>query len=166
MEISAPAPRQLDWRTATLVAGGVAALELVLLLIIGIAMLSKPLAAHAKQSAEMRALGIDNVPPARPEPKSATLTRGKTSVARPERERDRRSCRRRSVAASRARLPDPGNRERRLGATAEPSSCTARAASRRASASPPTSASASSGPLDGIVPRQLHGAQLVVVLGT
>ena len=61
MEISAPAPRQLDWRTATLVAGGIAALELILLLIIGIAVLSKPLAAHAKESAEMRALGIDKV---------------------------------------------------------------------------------------------------------
>jgi len=81
VEISAPPPRQLDhpWRTATIVASGVAALELVLLLIVGIALLSKPLSAHAKEAALTRATGTLEAP-TRPEPKSATLSRRETSV--------------------------------------------------------------------------------------
>ena len=114
----------------------------------------------------MRALGIDKVPPARPEPKSTTLTRSKTSVlvlngngiagaaaaaasqlhARgyPIR-RDRRTRPRsygRSVVMYRpGRLPEGKRLAADLGVSLV-------------------------GPLDGLVPRQLHGAQLVVVLGT
>ena len=81
MEISAQPPRSVDhpWRTATYVAGGVAALELVLLLIAGIALVGKPLAAHAKEAGTTHALGIPSAP-ARPEPKQATLARARTQV--------------------------------------------------------------------------------------
>ena len=165
MEISAPAPRQLDWRTATLVAGGVAALELVLLLIIGIAVLSKPLAAHAKESAEMRALGIDKVPPARPEPKSTTLTRSKTSllvlngngIAG-------------AAAAAASQLHARGYPIR--GTANAPRSYGRSVVMYRPGRLPEGKRLAADlgvslvGPLDGLVPRQLHGAQLVVVLGT
>jgi hypothetical protein len=166
VEISAPAPRQLDWRTATLVAGGVAVLELVLLLIIGIAVLSKPLAAHAKQSAEMRALGIDDdVLPARPEPKATTLTRSKTSVL---------VLNGNGIAGAAAAAAS------QLQARGYPIKGTANAARSygqsvvmyRPGRRPEGKRLASDlgvslvGPLDGIVPRQLHGAQLVVVLGT
>ena len=165
MEISAPAPRQLDWRTATLVAGGIAALELILLLIIGIAVLSKPLAAHAKESAEMRALGIDKVPPARPEPKSTTLTRSKTSllvlngngIAG-------------AAAAAASQLHARGYPIR--GTANAPRSYGRSVVMYRPGRLPEGKRLAADlgvslvGPLDGLVPRQLHGAQLVVVLGT
>ena len=167
MEISAPAPRQLDqpWRTATLVATGVAALELVLLLIIGIALLSKPLAAHAKQSAEMRALGIDKVPSSRPEPKSTTLTRGKTPVlvlngngiagaAAAEASRLRARGYRVSATANAARSYGRSVVMYRPGRLPEGKRLAADLGIRLV------------GPLDGIALRQLHGAQLVVVLGT
>ena len=165
MEISAPAPRQLDWRTATLVAGGIAALELILLLIIGIAVLSKPLAAHAKESAEMRALGIDKVPPARPEPKSTTLSRSKTSllvlngngIAG-------------AAAAAASQLHARGYPIR--GTANAPRSYGRSVVMYRPGRLPEGKRLAADlgvslvGPLDGLVPRQLHGAQLVVVLGT
>ena len=165
MEISAPAPRQLDWRTATLVAGCIAALELILLLIIGIAVLSKPLAAHAKESAEMRALGIDEVPPARPEPKSTTLSRSKTSllvlngngIAG-------------AAAAAAAQLHARGYPIR--GTANAPRSYGRSVVMYRPGRLPEGKRLAADlgvslvGPLDGLVPRQLHGAQLVVVLGT
>ena len=165
MEISAPAPRQLDWRTATLVAGGIAALELILLLIIGIAVLSKPLAAHAKESAEMRALGIDKVAPARPEPKSTTLSRSKTSllvlngngIAG-------------AAAAAASQLHARGYPIR--GTANAPRSYGRSVVMYRPGRLPEGKRLAADlgvslvGPLDGLVPRQLHGAQLVVVLGT
>lgn len=79
MEISAPAPREVDWRRATLVASGVAAAELVLLLIVGIALLAKPLSAHAKDAALTHTIGSPTAK-VRPEPKSTTLSRRETSV--------------------------------------------------------------------------------------
>ena len=165
MEISAPPIHQLDrpWRRATLVASGVAAFELVLLLIIGIALVGKPLSAHAKDAAIAQATGIDKVP-SRPEPKSTTLSRGQTSVlvlngngiagaaaAEAARARARGYAVRatgnaahsygRSVVMYRpGRLPEAQRlaRDLRVGIV---------------------------GPLDGLTVRQLRGAQLVVVLG-
>jgi hypothetical protein len=167
VEISAPAPRQLDqpWRTATLVASGVAALELVLLLIIGIALLSKPLAAHAKQSAELRALGIDKVPSARPEPKSTTLTRGKTGVlvlngngiaGAAAAEASRLRARGYPVSAT-------GNAARSYGRSVVMYRPGRLPEGKRLAADLGISLV---GPLDGIALRELHRAQLVVVLGT
>ena len=80
MEISAtsalPAER---WRTATIVASGVAVFELVLVVILLTALLGKGLSAQAKEAALTRATGVQ--PKAfKPEPKRLTLTRGETSV--------------------------------------------------------------------------------------
>ena len=165
MEISAQAPRQLDWRTATIVAGGVAVVELVLLLIIGIAMLSKPLSAHAKRSAEMRALGIDKVPEARPEPKSTTLARRQTSVLVLNGNGITGAA-----AAAASQLHARGYPIR--GTANAPRSYGRTVVMYRPGRLPEGKRLASDlgislvGPLDGIVPRKLHGAQLVVVLGT
>jgi hypothetical protein len=49
-----PPLRAGGWRTATLVAGAIAAIELVLLVVAGAALLAGPLAHHAKDSANTR----------------------------------------------------------------------------------------------------------------
>jgi hypothetical protein len=166
VEISAPAPRSLDqpWRTATIVAGGLAAVELVLLLIIGVALLSKPLSAHAKEAAVARATGIAKVS-SRPEPKSATLSRGETSVLVLNGNGIAGAA---AATASRMRA-----RGYPLGATGNAAQSYGRSVVMyRPGRLPEAKRLAGDlgirlvGPLDGIALRQLHGAQLVVVLGT
>jgi hypothetical protein len=164
VEISAPAPRQLDhpWRTATIVAGGVAAFELVLLLIIGIALLSKPLSAHAKQAATTRAAGISV--PSRPEPKSATLSRDETSVLVLNGNGIAGAA---AEAASRVRargysITGTGNAARSYGQSVVMYRPGRRPEAERLGADMGIRLVA---PLDGITLRQLLGAQVVVVLG-
>jgi len=166
VEISAPAPVQLDhpWRTATLVAAGVAALELVLLLIVGVALLSKPLSAHAKEAAVARATGIDKVS-TRPEPKRTALARSETSVLILNGNGIAGAA---ATAASRlsARgypLGETGNATRSYGRSVVMYRPGSLPEGKRLAAD---LGIAIVGPLDGIRPRQLHGAQLVVVLGT
>ncbi|MBA2568171.1 MAG: hypothetical protein H0V11_02370, partial [Actinobacteria bacterium] len=81
MELSAPIPALAAgrWRTATIVASGVAILELVLVVILLTAMIGKGVSAQAKQAAITHATGIPNRA-VKLEPKSATLARGETSV--------------------------------------------------------------------------------------
>ncbi|MEK6274655.1 MAG: LytR C-terminal domain-containing protein [Actinomycetota bacterium] len=164
MEISVPAPAQLDhpWRTATLVAAGVAAFELVILLIIGLALLSKPLSAHAKQAAVTRATGIA---PARPEPKNATLSRDETSVLVLNGNGIAGAA---ADAASRMRargysITDTGNAGQTYGQSVVMYRPGRRPEAQRLAADLGISLV---GPLDGIKLRQLLGAQAVVVLGT
>jgi hypothetical protein len=166
LEITAPAPRQLDhqWRTATLVAGGVAAFELVLLLIIGIALLSKPLSAHAKEAALTHATGVGKVE-SRPEPKSATLSRGETSVLVLNGNGIAGAA---AAAASRVRtrgytVAGTGNAAQTYGRSVVMYRPGRRPEAQRLAADIGV---ALVGPLDGIKLRQLHGAQVVVVLGT
>lgn len=69
------------WRTATLVATAVAALELVLLLVLGIAFLAEPVSSQVRQAAEQQVL--EPVRPKRPAAfptGKARLTRAETSV--------------------------------------------------------------------------------------
>ena len=162
MEISAPPPRQLDhpWRTATLVAAGVAAFELVLLLIIGVALLSKPPSAHAEGAAVAKGAKV----PSRPEPKHATLSRGKTSVLVLNGNGIAGAA---AAAASRIRA-----RGYPIGATGNTRQSYGRSVVMyRPGRLPEAKRLAADlgiaivGPLDGITLRQLHGAQLVVVLG-
>lgn len=166
MEISAPAPSQLDrqWRTATLVAAGVAAFELVLLLIIGIAVLSKPLSAHAKEAAITRATGIEKAP-SRPEPKSATLSRGETSVLVLNGNGIAGAA---AAAASRVQargytVTDTGNAGQSYGQSVVMYRPGHRPEAQRLAADLGIRLV---GPLDGVNLRQLLGAQVVVVLGT
>ena len=74
-------PSPTPWRTATLVASAVAAVELVALLILGVVLLAKPVSDQVRQAAEAQVLA-----PAKPKPRRAApvgapkLTRTQTSV--------------------------------------------------------------------------------------
>jgi LytR cell envelope-related transcriptional attenuator len=165
VEFSAPSvdPLVRPWRNATLIAGGIAAFELVLLLIIGIALLSKPISAHAKEAGLTEATGIAKV--TRAEPKHVTLSRGDTSVlvlngngiaGAAADEASRVRARGYSVAAT-------GNATQSYGRSV---------VMYRPGRRPEAHRLASDlgirivGPLDGISVKQLMGAQVAVVLGT
>jgi LytR cell envelope-related transcriptional attenuator len=82
VEISAasalPAER---WRTATIVASGVAVFELMLLIILLTALIGRGVTAQAKEAAMTRATGVQApVKAFKPEPKRVALARGETSV--------------------------------------------------------------------------------------
>ena len=71
------------WRTATLVASAIAAVELVLILILGVALLGKPLSERLRDTAQQRSLGITTTTTAtRPKIGSAAprLSRAETTV--------------------------------------------------------------------------------------
>ena len=80
MEHSLPQVRS-PWRTATLVASAVAALELVVLVVLGVALLAKPVSDQVRKAAEAQVFA-----PVKPKPRAATpvgkpkLTRSQTSV--------------------------------------------------------------------------------------
>ncbi|HWG57157.1 MAG TPA: LytR C-terminal domain-containing protein [Gaiellaceae bacterium] len=70
------------WRTATLVASAVAAVELVLLVVLGVALLAEPVSRQVTRAAEQKVLAPVVERP-RPAPKQAgapALTRAETSV--------------------------------------------------------------------------------------
>jgi hypothetical protein len=165
VEFSAPVPPQVrPWRTATIVACGVAAFELVLLLIVGIAMLSKPLSAHAKQAALEREVGVASIP-SRPEPKRTTLSRHETSVLVLNGNGIAGAA---ASEASRARargylIAGTANAPRSYGRTVVMYRAGHRPEAKRLAADMGVTLV---GPLDGLKPRQLHGAQVVVILGT
>ena len=70
------------WRTATLVASGVAAVELVALVILGVVLLAKPVSDHVRQAAEAKVMAPVKVkqPQRAPVVGAPKLTRGETSV--------------------------------------------------------------------------------------
>lgn len=83
MEHSPSLPQlRSPWRTATVVASAVAALELVLLVVLGVALLAEPVSQHVRKAAEQKVLA----PVAKPKPRAAApvgapkLTRAETSV--------------------------------------------------------------------------------------
>ena len=163
MEFSAPvSPQVRQWRTATLVACGVAAFELLLLLIVAIALLSKPLSAHAKEAALNREIGSI---PSRPEPKRVTLSRRETSVlvlngngipGAAASEASRARARGYQVAGT-------GNAAQSYGRTVVMYRPGRRPEAKRLAAEIGVTLV---GPLDGIKARQVQGAHVVVVLGT
>jgi hypothetical protein len=163
VDFSAPVPPQVrPWRTATLVACGVAAFELVLLLIIAVALLSKPLTAHAKEAALNREVGT--AIPERPEPKRTTLSRRQTSVLILNGNGISGAA---AAEASRARargyqVAGTANAPRTYGRTVVMYRAGHRPEAKRLAADMGVTLV---GPLDGLRPRQLQGAQLVVVLG-
>ena len=84
MEISASSVHPLDrtWRTTAILASGLAALELLILLVVATAWIGKDVTAQAKEAGLARATGIPSsaAKPIKPEPKKVTLPRGETSV--------------------------------------------------------------------------------------
>ena len=71
------------WRTATLVASAVAALELVLLVVLAVLLLAPQVSQHARQAAEAKVLAPVKPqahPPAKPQAGKPKLTRAQTSV--------------------------------------------------------------------------------------
>jgi hypothetical protein len=165
VEISAPAASTSRFalirsaHTATLVACGVAAFELLLLLVIAVAMLSNAGSADAKRAASARRV------PSHPEPKRATLTRARTSVlvlngngitgaAAAEASR---------VRARGYKLSGTGNAAQTYGQSVVLYRPGHRPEARRLARDEGISLV---GPLDGITPRQMHGAHVVIVLGT
>ena len=66
------------WRTATLVASAVAALELVVLVVLGVMLLAEPVSQHVRQAAEAKVFA-----PVKPKPRVAAPL-GKPKLARPK----------------------------------------------------------------------------------
>lgn len=81
MEHSLPQVRS-PWRTATLVASAVAAVELVVLVALGIALLAKPVSDQVRRAATQQVLApvAKKKPPAKPSATAPKLTRAETSV--------------------------------------------------------------------------------------
>jgi hypothetical protein len=69
------------WRTATLVACAVAALELVVLVVLGVALLAEPVSRHVTKAAEQKVLApVVKKPEATPVVGAPKLSRAETSV--------------------------------------------------------------------------------------
>ena len=158
MEISAPELRPQPWRASTLVLFALGVLGLVLLLLLAAGLISKPSTASAKRAP------VKHRAPGRPEPRQPTLTRAQTKVLVLNANGITGAA---ATEASRARargykVSGTGNAPLTLGRSVvlyrpghEPE---ARRLAR-------DEGIAIVGPLDGLTPRQLHGAQVAIVLG-
>lgn len=81
MEHSLPQIRATPWRTATVVACVVAAIELVALVALGVAVLAEPVAQQVSKAAEREVLApVVEKPRQKPKAGTPTLTRAETSV--------------------------------------------------------------------------------------
>ena len=81
MEHSLPQIRTTPWRTATVVACAVAAIELVALVALGVAVLAEPVAQGVSKAAEREVLApVVQKPRPKPTVGAPTLTRAETSV--------------------------------------------------------------------------------------
>jgi hypothetical protein len=166
-----PAPDALirPWRTATLVASLVAALELVLLLGAAMLLLAKPLSHAVQRHAAAKAFAA---------PKKATITRAKQRVVTlPKLTRDETKVfvlngnGRSGAAAEEAsklqtlgyRVPATGNASRTDYATTVIMFKRGYAGDARRLARDMKVKIV--GPLDGLKPRAMHGAQLAILLG-
>ena len=78
MEHSLPQVRS-PWRTATLVASAVAALELLVLVVLGVALLAKPVSDHVREAAEAQVFA-----PVKPKPRPTNPAAGKPKLTRAE----------------------------------------------------------------------------------
>jgi hypothetical protein len=158
LEISAPELRPHQTRTALLLASGVVAIGIVLLLIVAVGLMSKPSAADAKRAPVKHR-------PGRPEPRRPTLTRAQTKVLVLNANGVTGAA---ASEATRARtrgykISGTGNAPLTLGQSVvlyRPGHEPEGKRLARDEGIPIV------GPLDGIKPRQLHGAQVVIVLGS
>lgn len=159
MEFLAPELAEQPSRAPSLLFWSAAALGLVALLSVAFGLTSKPSTANAKRAPTKHRA------PGRPEPKHPTLTRAQTSVLVLNANGATGAA---ASEASRARargyrISGTGNAPLTLGRSV---------VLYRPGAEPEAKRLARDegipivGPLDGIKPRQLHGAQVVIVLGT
>ena len=175
MDHTVSAPELVRWRKATLVATAIAVLELVLLIVGGVVLLGKTIAPHARAAAERHAQtvkrAVKNSAPSHPAPKARParavprLPRAKTSVivlngngVQGAAGAEASVVRARGYRVAKiANAPHSGYAKTivmyRPGFAAE-----ARRLGRDLSLSLVT-------PLDGMKPRQLRGAQIVLILG-
>jgi hypothetical protein len=173
MDAPLPAPDALirPWRTATLVASLVAAVELVLLLIAAVLLLAKPLSHAMRRQAEAAAF---KSPPAK---KVKPVRHVKQPVAKARLPRTKTSVwvlngngRNGAAGSEAARLSSHGYRIRGTGNAARTDYATTvvmyrpgfRGEGLRLAHDVGVRAV---GPLDGLKPAALHGAQVVVLLG-
>jgi hypothetical protein len=172
MDAPLPAPEMLirPWRTATLVASLVAAVELVLLLIAAVLLLAKPLSHAMQRHAEAAAFATPKkaakiIPHAKQVVAKPRLTRGKTKVWVLN-----GNGRSGAAAAEASRLHSAGYPVRGT-ANAKRTDYATTVVMYKA----PYRGDAVRlahvlgvkvvGPLDGLAPAALHGAQLVILLG-
>ena len=158
MEISAPALRPPRWRTAAIVVSGIVAFLLLLLIVFG-GVLSKSSSADAKSGAPKKhAVG-------RAEPKRPTLSRTQTRVlvlngnginGAAAAESD-------SLLARGYKISGTGNTAQSYGQSVVLYRPGKLPEAKRLAADEGIPLV---GPLDGITLRELHGAHLVIVLGT
>ena len=158
MEISAPAVRPTRWRTAAIVVSGIVAFLVLLLIVFG-GVLSKSSSANAKSGAPRKhAVG-------RAEPKRPTLARTQTRVlvlngnginGAAAAESD-------SLLARGYKISGTGNAAQSYGQSVVLYRPGRLPEAKRLAADEGIPLV---GPLDGITLRQLHGAHLVIVLGT
>ena len=74
---------QIPWRTATLVASAIATVELIVLIVLGIALLAEPVSRHVTQAAEQKVFAPvvkKPKPAAKPSPTTPLLSRADTAV--------------------------------------------------------------------------------------
>jgi hypothetical protein len=144
------------WRTATLVASLVAAVELVLLVGAGVLLVAKPLAPVTKERAVVHAIARATAP---------KLTRGETAVWV-----FNGNGRAGAASAAAARLSGVGYRVRGKGNASRQDYATTVVMYRKGFQGEGERLAHDLhvhvvGPLDGLKPSALHGAQLAVVLG-
>jgi LytR cell envelope-related transcriptional attenuator len=159
VEISAPELRPHQSRTTLLVVSAVVAIGLVLLLVVALGMMSKPSTADANRAP------LKHRAPGRAEPKRPTLTRAQTKVLVLNANGITGAA---ATEASRAlargyKISGTGNTARTLGQSVVLYRPGHRPEAKRLALDEGIPLV---GPLDGITPRQLHGAQVVIVLGT
>lgn len=171
MEDLAPTPESLvrPWRTATLVASGVAAVELVLLLAAGLVLIGKPLSHHARAAAEKKALTPAKAAPPRaprPEPLGAPRLARRDTAVLVLNGNGRPGAAGAEAAIVRARgyvVSGVGNSRRTHGRTVVMYRPGYRAEAARLARDLRVKIFA---PLDGLRPADLLGAQLAVVVGS
>ncbi|HEX3290357.1 MAG TPA: LytR C-terminal domain-containing protein [Gaiella sp.] len=158
------------WRTATLVVAAVAALELVLLVMIGGALLAKPHASHTRSKAS-KAVAETSAAPA---PTTGPVQRKRVAAELPRRKVKvvvlNGNGRQGAAAAAASRVSRKGYR---IGLVANAPShdyVTSLVMYRRGFEGEAQRLARDLGvkvvsPLDGVRPKQLHGAQAVLILG-
>ncbi len=172
MDAPLPAPELLirPWRTATLVASLVAAIELVLLLIAAVLLLAKPLSHAMQRHAEAAAFAtpkkaVKIIPHVKQVVVKPKLTRAKTNVWVLN-----GNGRSGAAAAQAGRLQSAGYRVRGTANAKRTDYATTVVMYRTAYRGDALRLAhvlgvKVVGPLDGLAPAALHGAQLVILLG-